>query len=80
MLEASHGYASLMSSDKAPAGCEKWINCTAGVAAVAATSMLAMLQVVSRPRIATCDQSQDCTLRSARVVRVGLGVRVSTAC
>ena len=72
MLEASRWYASLMSSDKAPSGYEKSTNCTAFSAAVAATSMLAMLRIVPRPLVAPCDESWDCVLRSAEMVVPGV--------
>ena len=38
-----------------------------GVAAVAASLSLALLRTVPRPRVAPCDQSWDCALRSAEM-------------
>ena len=72
MHEASPGYETTSWIDGREQAAQKGFNCCERAAAIAASLSLALLRIVPRPRVAPCDQSWDCVLRSAETVVPGV--------
>ena len=70
--EASPGYETTSWIDGREQAAPKGFNCCERVAAIAASLSLALLRIVPRPRVAPCDQSWYCVLRSAEMVVPGV--------